>query len=137
MPQILGIIGTFLATNAPAIGAASAIAGAGTTIGSTIYNDVSSPSPTTAAPTPAPTPQPTQVNPGQAYQALANQQSQNPYANTGLQGNLLSQLFGVGAGQPITTGGGFTPTGAGAGTTNSVTPQTTSLSDLINQVMGG
>jgi hypothetical protein len=81
---------------------------------------------------------PTSVNPSLAETAISNQLEQNPYANQGLASQNLSQLFGIGANQPISTGQQqFTPAGVGSGTGNPVTNQGPYyLSDLVNNVMG-
>ena len=92
MAGVLAAIGTFFATNAPAITAGSALAGAGASIGSTIANAVggsggSSGTPAIAKPT----------GPTASQSATATQAGNNLIAQTGggLSPEALTQLVGM------------------------------------------
>jgi hypothetical protein len=108
----LPAIGAWLAANATAIGAGSALAGAGATIGSTIANDVSGP-PKPGAPA-APTPPNAQALAQQ--RALVAQQEPNVVgATSGLASpsydSLISQILAGTLGQPGSTAAGGAATG--------------------------
>ena len=143
MPQIFAAIIPFLAANAPAIGAASALATAGTTIGSTIANAVGGGPSTPGAPT---TPPPTPPNAQQLAQqrALVGQQVPNVDAATSGTSSpeyqsLMAQILSGVLGQPGATAAGASATGqqpfsvANSQPTNAaVQGQPVNLSDFVN-----
>jgi hypothetical protein len=115
----LAPIGAFLAANAPAIGAAAAIAGAGTTIGNTIYQDMNMPS---GQPSPSSPPPPTaaqniaaEVAKRQQQALLVRQQQPGLVANTG--GSLSDQTYQTESSQMAGIPGAF---GAGGVDLNSI-----------------
>ena len=141
MAAILATVGTFLATNAPAIGAASAIAGAGTTIGSTIANAVSGPG-TPGAPT-VPTTPPPNAQAQQNLNARVGQQEPNVIgATSGLANpaydSLIAQILAGTVGQPGSNAAGASATGQQFSAANSqptnaaVQGQPADLSSFIN-----
>ncbi len=137
MPFLAPIV-AFLAANAPAIGAASAIAGAGTSIGEALANSGGSPKP--GAP-PPPTPPNAQALAQQ--KALVSQQEPNVVgATSGLASpsydSLISQILAGTLGQPGSTAAGNAATGQNFSVANSqptnaaVQGQPLNLSDFLN-----
>lgn len=144
MPWLAPIV-AFLSANAPAIGAASAIAGAGTTIGEAIANSGGgAPTPTPAA---APTATPPNTQALAQQRALVSQQTPNVVgATSGLASpsydSLIAQILAGTVGQPGSTAAGnaatgqnFTPANAQA-TNAAVQGQPIALSDFLNNFTG-
>jgi hypothetical protein len=112
MPQIIPAIVGFLAANAPAIGAASAIAGAGTSIGEAIANRGGPATPTTPTAPTAPTPTPPNLNQLlQERQLVGSQASNLESATSGAAGPDFLKLFA-----PFLAGISGQPGASGAGT---------------------
>ena len=141
MAAILATLGTFFASNAPAIGAASALAGAGTVIGSTIANAVGGPGTPTPT-TPTPTPPPDQQQLLQQKQLVSQQLPNVIGATSGLASSsydsLIAQLLAGVKGQPGANAAGAAATGqqfnaANSQPTNSVVNgQEPNLSDFLS-----
>lgn len=135
----LPAIAAFLAANAPAIGAASAIAGAGTTVGEAIANSGGGGPQTPTTPT---TPPPSGQQLLQQRQLVGSQASNLESATSGAAGPDFLSLFapflaGI-SGQPGATGAGqaagtqaWSPANANPQPTNPVTGNV-NLSDFIN-----
>jgi hypothetical protein len=135
----------FFAANAPAIGAASALAGAGTSIGEAIANSGGPPTPATPTP-PAPTPPNAQAL-AQQRAAVAQQTPNVVGATSGLASPsydaLIAQILAGTIGQPGSAAAGASATGqnfspANAQPTNAVVQgQPIALSDFVNNFTGG
>ena len=112
MAAIIATIGSFFAANAPAIGAASALAGAGTSIGEAIANSGKQP------PTPGTLPGPTPPNAQQLLQQRAAVAQQEPNVVSSTSGlaspeysSLISQILAGVLGQPGANAAGASATG--------------------------
>jgi len=136
MPFLAPVV-AFLAANAPAIGAAASIAGAGTSIGEAIAN---SSGPKTPG---APTPTPPNAQQLAQQKALVAQQAPNVVgATSGLASPgydaLIAQILAGTLGQPGSTAAGAAATGQNFSPVNSqatnaaVQGQPVSLSDFLN-----
>lgn len=147
MAAILGTIAGFLASNAPAIGAASAIAGAGTTIGEAIAGAGGGGSPSPTTPTTPPGPTPPNLQELLQKKSLVSSADANTQAQTAgtagdfyrlitdqLKAGTLGTAGSQGAAQSVVGGQSFQA--ANNQPTNALPGQIPSLSDFINSFSG-